>query len=232
MTPAEQSRLPAHRAPCAGWARLEALVPRIERDVAMGARPRIGMMLDGCAVAIGLTLVDDVEIDVIVRLSPDLMDRASEKNPWGGRDDDRAQVLLRTLRLALAAPIIEQPAVDPDGQDPRATIAALLLDEAMPDDGGIGIRAASIRLATPLGTGGVAVFETNGPGLLVDRSPEFVVPGPLVLDTVITTDMREGMRIVMTLDAPRSRIEIPVLDPLGRMRLEADAAAIRKERER
>jgi len=232
MTPVEQSRLPWRRSPSFAWERLERLVPRIERAVATGARPRIGMFLDGCAIQIEITVTDDVEHDVVLRIHPDLVDGASANEPWGAGTESMARAFLGTLRRVVDAPIDDAPTADPAGDGPCRILAAVMLDEAFPDDGGVGVRAADIRMATPLGTGGVSVFETNGSCMMVDASEEFVTPGPVTLVSTVTTDIREGMRFRMVVDAPHSRIDAPVPDALGRMRLEAEAARIRKERGR
>lgn len=234
MTPVEQSRLPARRAPSSGWRQLEDLLPGIERELGMGARMRTSPFLDGCAVTTTLDVFDDVHHEIVIRMSPDLIDGASENDPWGAEDGDVARSWMRMLRLVLAAPIDDAPAILPSASGPLETLAAIVLDESISDDGSTAVRGADLRLATPLGTGGICVFETSGTGLQVDRfrvdrSPGLIVPGPIILSITHMTGSNDGTRNRMVIDAPHARIDLPVLDALGRMRLEAEAAAVRPD---
>jgi hypothetical protein len=186
---------------------------------------------------------------VHLQMHPSLIEGDGPRHPWDAGVNAVAEAFLRVLKAVVDAPkvdvpydpfpeggpsndVIEDPDLEPRiALDPRTALDAARLEETSMPKAGAGTTRATIIVATPLGTGGLSISRTDGPAWSTDASERYIAIGAVDVRTHKRTldDGRQYLETVVS--APIMRADVPRLDAIGRMRLEA-AEAERNRRDR
>jgi hypothetical protein len=250
MTPAEQRDIPWTLLPSSDPRWLKDMLPLIERAILRDTIARVGMCLVGCAVTVRLHLTGGdtmgatglhppmratMEHDIEVEMHPSLIEGDGPHHPWDATDAAVTDAFMKVVRTVVDAPRItiarfpfpeDGPRHGDDSFDVRTSLAAVRLRESgMPDDDVSTIRTA-LTVATPLGTGGLSVYETNGPSWVTDVSPRYVAHGAVDMTTGTIT-MADGRQTLET-RVRASTMRTCVLRPtaIERLRMENEAAIL------
>ena len=250
MTPTRQRDLPWILLPSSEPRWLNDMLPFIEKAVLRDTVASVGMCLVGCAVTVRLRLTGNdtigasglhapmrasMEQGFEVEMHPSLIAGDGPSHPWDAADAAVTDAFMTVLRTVVDAPRVtiarfpfphDGPRLGDDSFDVRTSLAAVRLSESgMPDDEVSTIRTA-LTVATPLGTGGLTVYETNGPSWATDVSPRYVAHGAIDVTTGIVT-MADGRQMLETkVRASSMRTSVPRPSTIERLRMENEAAIL------
>jgi hypothetical protein len=243
MTPAEQMHLPMIRRRDETDPPFERIIHALERGIARGMRTRMRPVPLTGALALCIevrtpTITQiDVRMDHSLVLDPDEMRRHAVGTTTGRVDEYaarmRTQLMLDVIRRIAAAPTAEPRDLLALSHDDGTIIDALSMAERHDPIHADAPLYASLRDATPLGTGGLCVsvgVVGTSPTPLMDRSPAYAAPGVVDVnhDTFLNTNGEEIT--VMIVDAYARDFIIAKPDPISRMRMQSAIAERRKER--
>ena len=246
MTPQEQGLLPWLLSPKSDVSVLRSAMRSIEALVRTGTRASVNSCRYGSAVTLTFSVDADRPrawrdsggttvplIDHIIRMHihPSLIAGNGPSHPWDADDVDVTDAFVRVLHSVTTADTAEDETVYPPGgptcidgiHDARTAIALLRMDDnAMPDRNTWG-RMTTLAVATPLGTGGLSVYDNMGPGYATDLSKRYLITGGIDVRTqTITTN--NGTRYMESgITAPTIGAQLPEPSVVERLRLERQA---------
>lgn len=242
MTPAEQMLLPMIRRQEEHDPPFERIIHALERGIARGMRARMRPVPLTGALALCIevrtpTITQiDVRMDHSLVLDPDEMRRHAMDGIPSSTEGEAARMrtllVLDVIRRIAAAPTAEPRDLLALSHDDGTIIDALSMAERHDPIHTDAPLYASLRDATPLGTGGLCVsvgVVGTSPKPLMDRGPAYAAPGVVDVnhDTFLNTDGEEIT--VMIVDAYARDFIVPKPDPISRMRMQSAIAERRKE---